>query len=61
VSQEPCIEEETLTTGTSAADITVGTTAADSDESEHSENQGDDTKESLQSEAESSSKKGMSN
>ena len=60
VSQQPCVEEETLTSGASAADSTVGTTAADSDESEHSENQGDDTKETTRSEVESSSKKGMS-
>jgi len=41
VSQQPCVEEETSTSRVSAADSTVGTTAADSDESEHSENQGD--------------------
>ena len=60
VSQQPCVEEETLTSGASAADSTVGTTAADSDKSEHRESQGDDMKETTQSEAESSSKKGMS-
>jgi len=59
VSQQPCVEEETLTSGASAADSTVGTTAADSDESEHSENQGDDTKETTRSEVESSSKKAV--
>jgi len=60
VSQQPCVEEETSTSSVSAADSFVGTTAADGDESEHSENQGDDTKETTQSKAESSSKKGMS-
>ena len=62
VSQQPCVEEETSTSRVSAADSTVGTikTAADSDESEHSENQGDDTVETIQTEAELSSKKGMS-